>query len=82
MPKPQQRTVRAGQLERVLGAKDAEYGQKVALFLEEYHTRWVVPLEQRIAYLEQPLYKRALDRIAAALARLIEGGLGRLMGRG
>ena len=64
MQKPQQKTVRAGQLERVLGDVNADIGKKTGILLSEYHARFIAPLETRIAALEAPLYRRLWRRVA------------------
>jgi hypothetical protein len=68
MRKPEAReNVRVGAFERSMAAFAAEMGQKVALTLGEYDTRRVVPLVEaltaRVAWLETPLWRRALTKV-------------------
>jgi hypothetical protein len=48
-------------LERTLERFNAEMGQKVARTLGEYHQQHVTPLEERLAWLELPWYKKLRD---------------------
>jgi len=68
MRKPEAReNVRVGGLERAFHNFADEMGQKVALTLGEYDTRRVVPLVEaltaRVAWLETPLWRRALTKV-------------------
>jgi hypothetical protein len=59
--------VRAGRLEGTMAAFADEMGQKVALTLGEYDKLRVVPLVEaltaRVAWLETPLWRRALTKV-------------------
>ena len=50
--RPGQGAVRVNQLEQTLASFDREIGAKFTVILTQFHTKYVRPLEERIAYLE------------------------------
>jgi hypothetical protein len=63
MQKPQRRVVRAGGLDRFMEDFRDEMGAKVGESLVTYHERFVTPLEERLAWLETPIWLRWLRRV-------------------
>jgi hypothetical protein len=53
-----QKTARIHHLHKALSSHDEEIAQKMALVLQEFHLKYLTPLEQRVAFLELPFYKR------------------------
>jgi hypothetical protein len=70
---PTQKVARLGQVDRALQNHDAEIGQKTAILLEAFHSRYVRPLEERVWWLEQwwgrRLYLRARIRAGELWAK-------------
>lgn len=56
--RPGQRAIREARFERSLQMFNDEIGQKVAMTIHEYHSRFIRPLEERIEYLEAPPWKK------------------------
>lgn len=67
--KPSERVVRAAYLERRFAQFNVELAPKLALWLSEYHKRFVVPLEERVELLEQPWYARLVNWVSARLPK-------------
>lgn len=53
-----QQAVRVGKFEKYMDGFRGEMGMKMARTLNEYHREFVLRLEERIAYLELPFWKR------------------------
>ena len=56
--RPGQGAVRISQLEKTLASFDREIGAKLTVVLTQFHTKYVRPLEERIAYLEAPPHQK------------------------
>lgn len=61
--KPQRRTVRAGQLDRVLTEQEVHNQKMQQAVVRAYHAEIVAPLMLRIRRLETPWWKRLANRV-------------------
>jgi hypothetical protein len=63
--RPPQQAVRVARFEATLDRFNSEIGEKTAFTLAKFHEMYVAPLEQRIAELETPWYRRMWHRLTA-----------------
>lgn len=75
MTKPQRETARLSDLNRALNAINVDIGAKSAVLLMKFHEQWVAPLEERIAILEAPFWRRWMIRRLLNRQRRLEAQL-------
>ena len=64
-------TARISHVESALDDHNKETAKKMALVLKEFHLKYVTPLEQRVAWLETPWYRRLFLRTRGWAVRVV-----------